>query len=765
MIRKAALLAVMTTTMLSSAVVVPAGTANAQTTAAEAREAGTAAAGVRPAAARQERQEPQLAVESITPDVPRDPTTEIRISGFFANTGEARNGLRVRLRHSSQPFARRADLAAYLGGEGVQPYSYHDQYLEPTIAPSAKAPWEFTVTPQQLGIGRFGVYPILLEVLDGFGQQVVAQRTLLTYLPRDVTVPRTKIAMVLPVIDQPRRADDATFVDDTLAKSMASGQRLGDLLKIAQDNTSAKGLTWMVDPALLDDAQAMAKTHTVKTKDATVKRPASPEAARWLRDLRVALARPPVIATPYADPDVTALTHNGVDDAARNGIGAAARIGRETLGRDVIDYVNWPVNGMIDYDGLDALAGAGVDTVLLDERNLPPAADRSATVPPTAPPTTTTTATPATPVTTPDAFARLESVDGPVTALVADTALSDVLGADTSAPGAAALSHQRFVAETAMIGAEQAVPATGSTGAPKTAAKTVVAVPPRRWHPDPGYVTGLVKAAAALPWLSPVTLDTLKRPKSPVTPRSGLTYTEQDRRAELGKPYMASVKRVNSRADLTTGVTTAQDLDIFEPALLRLASSAWRGRTEDATPYVRQVAAAVDARIGKVSISGSDQPQFRTLAGSDGNVPISVRNDLTGPGSEIAVQLQVTSDKPKLLEIDPYESKDSPIVIAGGQNRTIRVPMRATAIGGQTTVTVQLVTKDKRKYGKPVKLTVRTTGYTGIALVIVGAALAVMLAAVVMRVLRRRGARRVAASQASPTAPPRPAGAPAGTES
>ncbi|MGV9539057.1 hypothetical protein ACWDR9_36095, partial [Streptosporangium sandarakinum] len=31
-----------------------------------------------------------------------------------------------------------------------------------------------------------------------FGQQVVAQRTLLTYLPKDVTVPRTKIAMVLP---------------------------------------------------------------------------------------------------------------------------------------------------------------------------------------------------------------------------------------------------------------------------------------------------------------------------------------------------------------------------------------------------------------------------------------------------------------------------------------------------------------------------------------------------------------------------------------
>ncbi|GAB3880119.1 hypothetical protein GCM10027612_07060 [Microbispora bryophytorum subsp. camponoti] len=51
---------------------------------------------------------------------------------------------------------------------------------------------------------------------------------------------------------------------------------------------------------------------------------------------------------------------------------------------------------------------------------------------------------------------------------------------------------------------------------------------------------------------------------------------------------------------------------------------------------------------------------------------------------------------------------------------------------------MQLLTDGDEKYGSAVRVVVRATGYTGIALVIVGAAVVIMLAAVVMRVLRRR---------------------------
>src|SRR5690606_41556329 len=81
--------------------------------------------------------------------------------------------------------------------------------------------------------------------------------------------------------------------------------------------------------------------------------------------------------------------------------------------------------------------------------------------------------------------------------------------------------------------------------------------------------------------------------------------------------------------------------------------------------------------------------------------------------------------------------------VAAEQSGTVQIPMtRTTERSGDASVTVQLMTADGRPYGEPVKLIVRTTGYTGIALVIVGGALTVMLAAVVTRVLRRRSQRR-----------------------
>ncbi|MFI6509782.1 hypothetical protein ACIBCT_19435 [Streptosporangium sp. NPDC050855] len=716
MIHKAALLVLLATLLMPAAVVVP-GTANART--ASVNRAGL-----------------QVVLEAIGPDVPRDPTTEIKISGSLVNSGsEPLTGLRIQLRYSSQPFLRRDELTAYQSGQSPPLGAYCCQsYIQAPIAPAGRLPWEFAITPARLSLTRFGVYPVVVEVIDALQQQVAALRTTVTYMPRDVRVPRTRLAVVLPVVDRPRRSGDTVFADEGLPAAMAPGKRLGDLLTIAQDTAKAKGLTWVVDPALLDDARALGKPHSARTKDRTQQRPANPEAARWLSGFRDAVADHPVVATPYGDPDVLALAHNGVDDLTATGIEAARIVSKETLGRDVITNVNWPVDGMVDHDGLDLLATGGVGTVLLNAPNLPPAS------PPGTPPGTA-------PAVTPDASATLNGVTGPVTALVADEPLSETVGADTSTPGAALAGRRRFIAETAMIASE-----------PVTTTRTVIAVPHRRWDPEPGYVTGLLKTAAALPWLAPVTLDAVKPAKGVPVPRAGLTYTEQDRRQELPRSYMTAVKRVGARADLTAAVTTAVDLDAFDLAMLRLVSSAWRGRTNAAAPYVEQVGEAVDGRIAMVTITGSEQSRLRTLAGRDGDVPISVRNQLgRGDAGRVVVRLRVTSAQPELLRIEPYEDR---MVIQGGQNQTVRIPMTSTTASGQTTVRVQLTTDDGRAYGEPIELTVRTTGYTAVALVIVGAALVVMLAAVVLRVLRRRGGRRPPVA-----APAEREREPAGTES
>ena len=128
MIRKATLLALLTTTLLCSAAVVLPGTVNAQTTASRAN--------------------PQIVLESTGPDVPREPTTQIKISGFLVNTGTqpwtacGSDALRV-------PAVRPAwRHRAYRTGQGLSPPPGATSATS-MIAPSGKLPWEFVFTPQR----------------------------------------------------------------------------------------------------------------------------------------------------------------------------------------------------------------------------------------------------------------------------------------------------------------------------------------------------------------------------------------------------------------------------------------------------------------------------------------------------------------------------------------------------------------------------------------------------------------------------------------
>ncbi|RCG30095.1 hypothetical protein DQ384_18315 [Sphaerisporangium album] len=696
MTRGAALISVLTAAFL----LVPAAVAGAA-------RATVAPAGQVQAASATSRQDAQIVVSSIAPAVPRDSSTPVKITGAVANTGAATmSWVSVRLRFSRQPFATRAEMQAFADGGQILDST---RFTVPVsqLPASGKVPWEFTFTPAELQMFRFGVYPMTIELVNTAGQQLAAQRTLMPYAPANQPVARTKIAWALPLVDQPRRGDDSTFVDDGLKQSLADDGRLGKILKIAE--TPSKGVTWFVDPSLLDDARAMSQGYSV----GAAKKPADQAAGQWLQRVRTALADVPVSATPYGDPDVAAVSHQGLDSAARTALDMGGSVATDLLGKEVTTSVNWPVGGVIDNDALDALAVGDVKTVLLSATALPPN-----------PPVTYT----------PDAGAKLETVKGTVGVVLVDPVLSQLLTSGASAPGGPTLATQRFLAETVMIGAER-----------PQEARTVVAAPPRRWNPDPAFVTALLKATASAPWLKPVTLGSVK-PSKPATPRTGLLYTDKDRQAELGKSYLSGVKKLGRRADLTA-VVTQDRRRVFDTALLRLTSSAWRGRTGEASPLVKQIDAAVTTRTDAISVSTGEQE--RMLAGNNGVIPISIRNDL--PDQEVTVGVKITSGDRKLLTIGSYES---PVTISPGKTRPIDIPMTASG-GGQATVKVQLTSATGARYGPPVEITVRTTGYTGIALVIVGAALAVMLAAVTLRILRRHSRRPTGRRRPAP--PPAPA--------
>ncbi|MEQ4715991.1 DUF6049 family protein [Nonomuraea sp. B19D2] len=665
--------------------------------------------------AKASRQTLSVSISSITPQVPAARTDVIKFTGTLRNDGSApMTGLSVRLRYQPQKFTDRATMAAYQSDQNPATLpgnvSSTSRYDIQALAAGAQVRWEFTATPMQLtspAVPSFGVYPVAVEVAQ-YNVGITAQRTYVTYAPPTVPkLPRNKLAIALPVIDQPHRAiDGPQFVDDKLSQSISGRGRLADLATIAQ--AAPKDVTWFVEPGLLDDLTAMKGKYQVKTKkDGVQDKPASAEAASWLTTMRTALAASPVFAVPYADPDVAALAHQGLDAQP----GKAIALGRQKLaaqlGREVKTNVNWPPAGLLDADALDLLSVSTdkVDKVLLNPTNLPPQ--------------------PPVPF-TPDAAGTLDSVNGPVTALVADAELSKLFEPTTST--SVLLSTQRFIAETAVIAAE----------AGQTSPRSIVIAPSRRWDPNPKLVTELMKTAEKLPWLQLTQLESLK-PTRLAVPRAGLTYTDQDRKEELSAKYLTPVRDASSKAQLTSLITADKIASGFDAAVLRLTSSAWRNNTRVGRSVTKLVDAAVTERIDKIQITGAGPDRPRTLAGSNGVVPISVKNSL---GVPIALYIDVTSNNPELLRVN---SPEELLRIGGGQSGTVQVEMNtATGGSGDATVTVQLKTADGQPYGKPQRLIIRTTGYTGIASVIVGAALTVMLAAAVTRVLRRRSERKVA---------------------
>ncbi|MBX6381624.1 MAG: hypothetical protein IRZ07_01425 [Microbispora sp.] len=703
MIRKAALLTLLTALLAS-----PAGMAGAAVAASPGRVAVAAPAD-------------PLYLSEITPEVVRDPVAPIKVTGTVSGTPSAT--VKVRIHYSpGRPFASRTEMANYLAEQGYVTSRWSTKVQATSLDRSGKLPFEFTVTPQELGMSRPGVYPLAIEVLDAFtGQRLGIERTFLTYVPKGEQIPKIKLAVALPLVDRPHRADDATFMDDDLTTSIASG-RLASLLQTAQD--TGAGVTWFVDPALLDDVRALSSgPRNVRG----TRKDADPAAGQWLNGLRSALADKTVVATPYADPDVTALVHHGLDKEAAASVQRGAALASEVLGREIRGTTAWPAGGAIDRDAVDELAMAGVTSVLLSADTLPPR-------------TTAQNGQPlAPPAQTPDGAARLDTVaETPLTALLADPTLSGILDGDVSAPGAATLARQRFLAETAMIAFEQQSPQTGQFGqntqsrAAKTATRTVIAAPESHlWTPDPAFVAGLLQAASRAPWLRMTPLDSVKPGRAGV-PRADLTYTDHDRQAELSRSYLATVRKLERKADAVATVTE-EHTDVFHTAILRLTSASWRGDGKRALTFAGQVQKAIDDLIDDVSVL--DTP--RAVAGSNGQIPVSVANNLD---KNILIKIRVTSaSKSRLAIAGPGGVYVTPTTrILAGRSQLVNVPVIVRNEGGEASITVQLLTDADEKYGAPVRVVVRATGYTGIALVIVGAAVAIMLAAVVMRILRRR---------------------------
>jgi Family of unknown function (DUF6049) len=667
-----------------------------------------------------------VAITSVGPQYAM-PGEVVTVTGTITNDStQPMPDLSIQLRSSSMPFGNRSDLQEYANGNlptADEPVPGAVATLSQTLAPRATATWSADLPVNSVPMSQFGVYPLAAQAEDASLTPLTVSRTFLPFWPNaKAQDPKTEqIAWVWPLIDQPRQAICPGLLNNGLAASLASGGRLGGLLQAGTSYASSAHLTWAIDPALLANVATMTKPYTV-TSPATVRdgqcggtsERASPAAIDWLGQLKSATAGQPVFVTPYADADIAALVGYGMNADLTRAFTEGRSVASSLLGRSFsasapasstnLTGMAWPADGIADYADLEDLAASdGINTVVLDSSTMPPSPAQDYT------PTAQTT--------TPD------GVGAPLDVLLSDDTITQILGSADSPSDSKATAfavEQRYLAETAMIAAEQ-----------PSLARAVVVAPPRRWDPPAGLASDVLAETVHAPWLRPVSLASLAAVKHP----SGWVPRQPPRahsRAQLGKPLLSSARQLDQQARLLMSVEQGPD-----PALGYVAaaveSSAWRGGGrpgQQGAALAQQLLAYLHSKEGELTVLGVPRV---TLGGLKGTVPVSISNGLS---YTVHVKLQAESSG-GVTGVGPPRA----VTVSAGVQVDIRVSVAATNVGS-TTLRFRLLTPEGVPFGAPTSMTVQATKYGTLALVIIGAALGVFVLTAGARGLRR-GRRRL----------------------
>jgi hypothetical protein len=465
-------------------------------------------------------------------------------------------------------------------------------------------------------------------------------------------------------------------------------------------------------------------------------------AASYLERLRDVAARYPVLVLPYGDPDVVALTRSGLtgevaatvqhgQQVAANVLGAAAS-GDDPAGPLLDVTTAYPINGAVDAATLQALTAAGLDTALLSESSIAFDAAADSAPGPSA--------------------AQVQGLDTPVPAAITQR---DVLS------GIGALIDQGRQSGWAMrVNALTGVLAAQSLDGSVAPA---VFTPERRWSPDaPGLrvLTDLFGTLGSSQVISGVPLTTLATGASAV---AATDYPEQAEQQELPPSYLDRIRgsrlEVQSLRQSLAATPQAADpalvLDPLDEALDAAASTAFRfdpavGEANLAT--VESTTQGIRTGIRIAATGGS-----YTLASSSSPLLLTLQNDLP---YDVPVRVHISGGEMVGLTVtDPGIQ-----LIPAGGSQQVRIPAEVSR-SGQFQVTAELVGEDGVVWGPPVQLSVVSTAYgalTVILIVVAGGVLVVMVALRIVQRVRDRRARlaREALGATDPTPATDPASAP-----
>lgn len=683
----------------------------------------------------------QVVVTQLLPRAPQ-PHDPIEVTGYVKNIGTVDiTGIQVRLRvgdkittrgglhdaDTDRPFTSRR--------EGSQVAT-----VPTTLPPGARAAFDLRTTVDRLRINQLGVYPVDVEARGDAGDGFESLGLAPTWIPffADANPRPIRVAVLWPLVDQPHQGADATLLDDNLATGLATSGRLGGLLAAARAAETrdcghgANGpdgkpsvaplrcepvpVTYAVDPDLLFAVSTMSKPYKVKTADHTVEGTGTATAGSWLASLRAGLTTSQLLALPYADPDVPALTRTA---GGREDVALASVLGRSTLGEVLqatpLDVVAWPPAGPVTQGTADALARNGARAFVLDES----AYAQPDNEPYPTPSTRTVLTTSATGA----------ELDG----LVTDAHLSDLVTGPDAGQLGTRLAEQRFLAETAIIAAEN-----------PGRFRTLVIAPDRRADVSAAAAAEALRDLGRVPWLCPVPLASVAteseqcagRPSDPAVAPEKRGDLRTDASAELSRSFLSGIAAdrdvigqltdavLSDKQDPAIRDAVARTKERLRQGVARAESSAWRdnaaGGRDSATLLRHEVVRLRD----KIVVRGGRA----LLTSSKGTLQVSIENTLDVP-VDVRVRFSsktatLSTAETRLVEVPPGHA-----VQAGVKAQAQR--------SGQFVVFAQIVDRNGRPFGPETEIIVRSTRFGRLALAVTAGGLGVLLVAAGVRIARR----------------------------
>src|SRR5271166_6288470 len=711
----------------------------------------------------------QVRIDQVTPQTVTT-TTEpvVTVAGTVTNVGDRPvRDVMVRLEHAAA-VSTSAGLRTNLDG-GTDQYEPVANFL--TVSPelqrghkvgfSLSAPVR-SLTKRSLGIGKPGVYPLLVNVngtpdygeparlddarfllpvvgvppdpLDTSGQALGAMGAVIA---PDTSKP-VPITMLWPLADRPRLAPGVPggtipvrLMDDELATSLATGGRLDVLLAAAEFATShdvdpdgavGRSMCLAVDPDLLVTVNAMTRGYVVSdSPDGSAQQPGTPThpgtgraaAGGWLDRLRALAHRMCVAPLPYAQADLDAVQRVG-DPGLGTIATSAGEVVDQILGVTAVRGATLIPDGSLTRRAVNLLSANGNTVVIA-------AADSSAE--------DSAAAAPAPVDTTPRRLSPqvvIAPFDPAVGAAFAATGSDPVAPTYLNAALAVRLQHDSDTARREDV--------LGSmlwrTLQPGVTPRAEVLLPPTNWKlrsDDAGAILTTLATAIRSGLAVPRPLPALIADASAIPPVTGTPQLPGLGAGERGRFDNDVVAKIADEVGRLWGLTAALTTDArtgltgvsytapLREDMLRAISQAERPDTRNGLAQRRLeiVGNAIDDLFGAVIIVNPTGSY--TLATEHSPLPLALHNGLAVP---IRVRLHVEAP-PGMRVTDPGEIELPPGYLP------LRVPIEVN-FTQRVAIDVTLRTPAGVPLGEPVRLSVHSNAYGKVLFAITLSAAAVL---------------------------------------